>query len=280
MNSKKKNIIWLASYPKSGNTWLRVFLENINKDSNHPFDINKLESGHLFSSRSMFDMLSGIASSDLGFEETDVIRREVLEHYSTTLSEPAYIKIHDSFSAAVPAGVVIYIVRNPLDVAVSYSHHSSVDVETVIKGMCNDDAVVCAHTERLDIQLCQRLGSWSSHVASWVNNPDANVHVMRYEDMKHDTFNTFSKALYHIGLECSDEQIMKAIRFSSFDEMKKQETTHGFRERSVKAANFFRKGTVGTWRNELTNAQKKNIIHSNKEVMKKYGYIDDNNNPL
>ena len=71
MSSNGKNIIWLASYPKSGNTWFRIFLTNLLQKHTSPANINELTGGPIASSRQLFDELTGIDSSDLTFDEIE-----------------------------------------------------------------------------------------------------------------------------------------------------------------------------------------------------------------
>ncbi|HJX72016.1 MAG TPA: hypothetical protein VJ346_08695, partial [Bacteroidales bacterium] len=73
MNEQKK-IVWLASYPKSGNTWFRIFLTNLLNHTNEPVDINNLYPSTIASSRSLFDEATGLESSDLTLDEIELLR--------------------------------------------------------------------------------------------------------------------------------------------------------------------------------------------------------------
>ena len=72
-----KKIIWLASYPKSGNTWIRLFLDNIRSGSDQPADINHISVSRIASSRALFDQYAGINSSDLNDDEIERYRPQV-----------------------------------------------------------------------------------------------------------------------------------------------------------------------------------------------------------
>ena len=95
-----KNIIWLASYPKPGNTWFRIFLSNLFTEKNEEENINSLYSTPIASCRSMFDELLSIESSDLTNDEIDLIRPEFYRNISLEApdSEQSYHKIHDTFT--------------------------------------------------------------------------------------------------------------------------------------------------------------------------------------
>jgi hypothetical protein len=281
-----EKIIWLASYPKSGNTWFRVFIANLLSGSRQPIDINLLNNSPIASSRLTFDEATGLASSDLTREEIENLRPGVYRQLASDAQEPLFQKIHDAWyittsgEPLVPATVsraVIYFIRNPLDVAVSFAHHSGTTTEKIIRHMADPAYAFCSKDDRLHNQLEQKLFTWSEHVTSWTKKSGLPVKVLRYEDMKRDPFGTFSGALDFIGLKRSKGEIEQAIRFSDFSEMKKQEKEKGFREKPPKADSFFRKGETGTWRDVLTDDEIHAIVTCHQEVMKEYGYLDENN---
>jgi hypothetical protein len=285
MDSMEK-IVWLASYPKSGNTWFRVFISNLLSGSQQPIDINLLKNSPIASSRLTFDEATGLASSDLTKEEIENLRPGVYRQLASETEELLFQKIHDAWyitasgEPLVPAGVsraVIYFIRNPLDIAVSFAHHSGTTTEKIISHMADPAYSFCSKDDRLHNQLEQKLYTWSGHVNSWTKQSGLPVKVLRYEDMKRDTFGTFTGALQFIGITRSKEEIEKAIRFSDFSELKKQEEEKGFREKPPKADSFFRKGETGSWREVLTDEQVQAIVASHREVMQEYGYLDKNN---
>ena len=118
------------------------------------------------------------------------------------------------------------------------------------------------------------MGTWGEHAASWVDAPGIDVHIMRYEDMKTDTVETFFKTIEFIGLKRVREDVEKALDLSSTNKLKKYEQEYGFREKPANAKNFFRKGTTGDWQDQLTKDQVQSIIHANGDVMKRFGYLD------
>lgn len=277
-------IIWLASYPKSGNTWFRIFLTNLLRDSDEPASINDLESSPIASARGIFDENTGIEASDLTADEIDRLRPELYCHLAATAEEPLYMKIHDAYTEVapgqplVPASATsraIYIIRNPLDVAVSNRHHNGSDYDTAIARMADETATISHKANRLHDQLRQKLLSWSSHVLSWVDTAPFPVCLLRYEDMLSAPLETFAKAVRFIGLEHHEEQIAKAIRFSSFETLQRQEERDDFRERSAVAERFFRKGQSGGWREELTDEQATRIMDDHGAVMRRFGYLDE-----
>lgn len=278
------NIYWLASYPKSGNTWMRILLTNYLRDADKPADINSLDGGPIASARQAFDDHVGLEASDLTQDEIERYRPFVYEQMSAQAKEPLYLKVHDAFtytpygypliSKAATAGV-IYLLRNPLDVAVSFAHHSAATVERMVRKMAEMDFAFVDKPQSLHNQFRQRLLTWSGHVTSWVDEAGLRVLVIRYEDLHADTEAVFSNAIRFCGLDEDPERIEKAVRFSQFEQAQKQEAEHGFGEKMPAAESFFRKGQVGSWREELTPELVAKLIADHDEVMKRFGYLDE-----
>ncbi len=287
--SDHRKIIWLASYPKSGNTWFRIFLANLLSKSGEPLSINELNDATIASSRKLFDDTTGIASSDLTREEIERLRPYVYDMVSENAIQNVYLKIHDAFIFTKEAKPLIsetaslkaiYIIRNPLDIAVSLAHHLSISFEKSVEIMCNQNYAFCNQTDRLPNQLEQRLFSWSNHVKSWTKQTNIPVMVIRFEDMIHDSFNIFSKAVLYCDLDPSKEEVLQALNFSNFDALQKQEKAKGFIEKPAHMGSFFRKGKAGTWHDELSAPQKDKLIENHGAIMLKYGYINKSGTPL
>jgi aryl sulfotransferase len=278
-------IIWLASYPKSGNTWFRVFLTNLRGQQDKPADINDLHSTPIASARGIFDDEVGIEASDLTADEIDRLRPEVYEKLAADTDDTLFMKVHDActrvdgetplFPKSATKGAV-YIIRNPLDVAVSFAHHSGCDYDTGISRMNQENFVFCGKSKRLHNQLRQKLLTWSHHVKSWTEQLSFPVCVLRYEDMKEKPMETFEKAVRFSGLKYGKDEIRNALEMSSFEELQQQEKKDGFHEKSLSSKWFFRKGKVGAWREELTEKQAVQIVHDHRGVMHRFGYLGTN----
>jgi aryl sulfotransferase len=281
-------LIWLASYPKSGNTWLRVFLANLRRNGEGPVDINRLD-GLIASDREMFDDATGVESSDLTPEEIERLRPRVYEHLAAVAEETLFVKIHDAYTYIPPDDCplvppratlgAIYLIRNPLDVAVSFAHHSNTDIDTIIDWMGNEEFVFFSSPSYLLHQISQRCLSWSGHVLSWMEAP-IRVLVLRYEDLKLKSLETFSQAAQFAGLPCEPKRVRQAMDYSDLKELQRQEQNQGFRERPTKAKRFFREGTCGGWRQELTLKQVSRLIQDHQAVMKQFGYLTNEGHPI
>jgi hypothetical protein len=278
-------ITWLASYPKSGNTWFRIFLTNLLNEEDGPADINDLEKTPIASARGIFDDVMGLEASDLDADEIDHLRPDLYLNLAENADSPLYMKIHDAWTTLpdnrplIPRDATdraLYFVRNPLDVAVSFAHHNGWDYDRSIEKMADDSFTFCGNPKRLHNQLRQKVLSWSGHVESWTDGPSFPVHVMRYEDMKTSPLETFTKAVSFMGLPHSSDQIEKALAHSAFDVVRKQEEQDGFKEKSPASARFFRKGQTGSWRAELNETQAERIVSDHFAVMRRFGYLDEN----
>ncbi|GAB6039790.1 sulfotransferase domain-containing protein [Endothiovibrio diazotrophicus] len=281
-------IYWLASYPKSGNTWFRIFLSNLLEDGDRPVDINELATGMIASDRMWLDEVLGFDTAELNPDEVEQLRPAV---YRWSLHDPevSYHKIHDAYTRT-PAGEplvsregtlgALYLLRNPLDVAPSYANHNRSSIDQVIERMGDRNYTLCDPRRGLHHQVRQRLLSWSEHVLSWVDAPGLNCQIVRYEDLLADPLPTFTRAARFLGLPDSAERVAKAIRFSDFRELARQEDEKRFKEKPHQDVRFFRRGRSGTWREQLDEAQVRRLIADHGEVMRRFGYLDGEGNPL
>ncbi|WP_296615916.1 sulfotransferase domain-containing protein [Sphingomonas sp.] len=284
--------IWLASYPKSGNTWFRILVANLWSNSDSPVDINLIESTDpIASARNPFDQQTLIDSSLLTNDEIDRLRPATYAYAALgeTLADPddpcfpvRFVKAHDAYTftdrgeplmagSSGATGAILFV-RDPRDVAASFAHHMGSSIDTAITRMNDADFCLASASDRLDRQFRQRLCGWSGFARSWLDQRDIPVHLVRYEDMLTDTAATLSAALRFAGLEPNPEAIDRAVAFASISELRRQETEKGFREAPRKMNGFFRRGTSGGWRDELTSAQVLQIERDHAVMMDRLNY--------
>jgi hypothetical protein len=270
-------LIWLASYPKSGNTWTRAFLHNLLKNPDKPADINQLNQFCLGEDRAeLYRQFTDRPLTELTPAEVSAIRPKVHELLTHSFPDSVFVKTHNYFgeweghpmvNMDVTAGA-IYLVRNPLDVAVSYSHHFGRTLDETVEEMGS----MAIGTPTTDVAVRQVYSSWSMNVKSWTEQNVPNIHVARYEDMVNQPLKTFGAMARFLGLNPPRERLQKAIRFSSFKVLQNQEREHGFVERTV-ASKFFREGKIGQWKKRLSQQQIEKIVADHREQMERFGYV-------
>lgn len=293
------DIVWLASYPKSGNTWFRMLVANVRQDT--PVDINALpDSVGIASARTWFDHIMLFPSGLLTHEEIDRLRPNLHRAMAADLMPPdpedktgtrlgakRFIKTHDAYTytadgepllgGRAAAACAILIVRDPRDVAASLAHHIGRTVDQAIDFMGSQDADFSGRRDRQHKQLRQLLPTWGGYNRGWIEQGDIPVQVVRYEDLKADTPGVLRHALAFAGVEVSEAECERAARFADFDALKKQEAEKGFREgaRAAPDARFFRRGVAGGWRDELNPTQVARIKADQAVTMKHFGYHPD-----
>ncbi len=267
-------IWWLASYPKSGNTWVRAFLASLRRDGG-AVDLNALDIP-IAAARPWFDHVAGVPSSLLTDAEIEAVRPACYRVLAAEATEPLILKVHDAWQPALfpvdaTAGVVC-IVRDPRDVAVSFAHHLGKTIDEAIAAMADPANTIARTGPGLAAQLPQRLSSWSAHVESWLDGPGVPVHLLRYEHMAADPASRLGGVARFVGLEASAEAVAIAVAASRFDTLQAQEAGAGFIERPARMAQFFRRGVAGGWRDSLTPAQANRIVRDHGPMMARLGY--------
>jgi aryl sulfotransferase len=269
---------WLVSYPKSGNTWMRMMLQSL-RDGGAPVDINKRIDSHILN-REEFEEHFGVESSDLTEAEIDSVRPK-LHRAIARASKDALIlrKVHDRcwrtasgervFPPEVSRGAV-YIVRDPRDVAVSFAHSYGLDLEEAVCYMGDSTKTLAKSSSRLAFQLPQPAGSWSQHVAGWLDDAAMPLLMIRYEDMLANSALELTKVAMFLGLPVGD--CAHAAAASGFSTLREQEDKRGFRERVPAAARFFRQGRSGEGKERLPFHLLERIETDHGAVMGRLGY--------
>lgn len=276
-------ILWLASYPKSGNTWIRIFLENLFRNGTAPVSINELNVVSFGDAqRELYQALTQRPIEELTDQELDQLR-PVLQQKLAARPETAIVKTHNRIGFAGDVPIIsfdqtmgaIYVVRNVFDVAASFAAHYNGTMEQVVDGLCRDTM----HTPTTQAAIVQYLGPWGEHYRGWTGVPGFEPLVLRYEDLRSKPFKEFSRIVKFLKIPASPERIKRAIRFSNFEEVSRQEKQGGFRERVRSDQSFFRDGKVGGWRKSLSEAQVAQLIDVHRDVLRELRYIDKNGKP-
>lgn len=276
-----RQIIWLASYPKSGNTWVRCFLDAYILGE---LDINEIltsisdDLGHLY------QIGDGSDVTKLPVQYQNLTRpmamlRLVRQHVMTRGEEvPLFVKTHMPHVVAngielLPEPLtkkVVYLVRDPRDVLPSFAKHMGVDLDTGLQWM--EDKY--RHLSSNDHRVGELISSWDNHVNTFLNADTHNVMWLRYEDMLADPVKAFSRLLEHAGITPDEERVKKALDEVDIQKLREREKKEGFRESSPHAKNQFFGSGGSSNRQKLEPKHVHRIEKAFGRVMKRLGYID------
>lgn len=265
-----KQAYWLASYPKSGNTWVRLLLSAYSLGA---LDINSTAHPDLHDGdQYLNNALAPFPLNQMPKEAMLYLRHAVLLHLiASRRKDPCIIKTHNvhgivgdvnMFPVGLTAGAV-YIVRDPRDVVSSLSKHLGKTVDQTIAHMGESKATI----EDSKTGISGWLNTWSMHVTSWLHE---GVTVVRYEDMLEDTEKELERILNAFNIKVDRRRVKKAVNLCELSRLKKQEEKEGFIEKK-KQGRFF--GGGRGWEKELTEKQARRIEEDHKEVMKELKYI-------
>lgn len=274
-----KGIIWLASYPKSGNTYTRTLLSNYFSGLSEPVSINSLIGDDLFNSRPVFEEFLGASVDDFDDLQLWQYRGKFLQWMLDASQEVQYLKTHNRFDTlASPEALtplqdhmkVVYLVRNPVDVLLSYSYHRNRPLDDTINRMCQNGAKL--YSERNPWQLTQLIGSWSENVSSWIDQDYLPISVIRYEDLKESPESYLKMILgMSIGDKDLDEECLQlSVKFSNIKQLQQQELKEGFVEKNPNAPSFF--GRNNQMQSLLSQEHIERIIAAFSEQMQRLNY--------
>ncbi len=255
-----QRIIWLASFPKSGNTWVRVLLANYFMPKTKAPDINSLSQFTTGDVRKdFFDRALGKPYTGSTIEEWLEVRQKALRLIAASKPNHHFVKTHcttmrmndmDIIPPEVTAAAV-YVIRNPFDLAPSFARHQSLDLDSTIERMSSPANVMATSNG-----IFEPLGRWDDHVNAWTTAPGLPLYVIRYEDMIANSGKVVGTLLQKfMKVKVDRPKLAYAVKAASFKSLQKQEKELGFAEKPSSMKSFFAKGKVGSWREDLTPAQ-------------------------
>ena len=267
---------------------MRILLSNYLSDDT-PADINSISIAGAFS-RKTFDKYCALKSSSLDAAALERVQPEIYRALATESDGVLFLKVHDAwrksdrdepvFPADCTLGV-IYIIRSVLDVAASAAHHWGKSIPDTVERLCREKFSLAASRKNLQFGLPQPLGSWSGHVGSWLDQSGLPCLLVRYEDLKADTTSVLADVIRFCGFSPDERKLQAAVEQSRFEKLREKEASSGFKEHSPQApGRFFRKGLVGSWREELTPDLVRQLIDTHGDTMRRFGYLDSRGNPV
>ena len=265
-----KGLCWLASYPKSGNTWVKLFLEAYKTGK---VDINDLNFVVGDEKVYYYQLVTPVPYHVMDLYGWSVIRPAALHNVMlfNQAKDQIVVKTH---CANMTVGNIplfpqpmssrsVYMVRNPLDVAPSYARHIDVSVDETIGYMQRE-----RHGGIPSVEVLRNfsfMSSWDNHVNSWMAYPD--ILVVRYENLVSDPEQWFTKILEQYCIEVDAKRLQEAMDLTTLDKLIKQEEDNGFLEATH--GKFF-----GAKKEKLTQDQTNAIIDAFGDIMVKLGYLE------
>jgi len=269
--------MWIASYPKSGNTYLRSFLSTYYFSKNGKFNFDLLQNINQFpslrySNRKAYTYFD--AAKNWILNQTDFFDKKNFFFLKTHNSLEQYFG-HKFTTSSETLGA-IYIVRDPRNVITSMCNHYSMTYDEALKKMNDQNASLSLTDSEKDYSNLSFLGSWSNHYKSWKNNFEFKTLFIKYEDLQNNTYNEFYKILNFIeelrgnDKDIDEKKLKKSINATSLSNLKKKEESEGFKEslhiKANKKTNFFNLGFENDWNKILPKeiSDKMNVQFSNE----------------
>ena len=276
-------ITWIASYPKSGNTWMKLFLKSyfssekksfsINSKSDDFFNVETFPVSKKFNELNIdYKNFTNIAKNWINMQS--LINLNNKNNYIKTHNAMCSINNHDFTDNENTLGA-IYIVRDPRDIAVSYSAFLDLKLDETINFMLSPS---CYEEDIFENVRYKKsiMGNWAYHYNSWKNYNSREVIIIKYEDMLNDPKMTFLKVLTFLNkidnIKINKQKMAKAIDQTTFKNLQELEEKEGFDENPSNKS-FFRKGKEGEWKKILDKDQQQRIEKEFKNEMKELGYL-------
>ena len=278
-------IIWLASYPKSGNTFMRSLLSSyyFSKDGNFEFDL--LREIQQFPLTEIFQKIGVDIKDKYSVSKNYIKAQEEINKSKNVIflkTHSSFCKLYNkyNFSDLKNSLGVIYIVRDPRNVVTSFATHNSKSIENTANLLIDDLAV---GNENNEVEVY--MGSWNFNFNSWkVFKSSDKYFLVKYEDLIKDTRKVFIETLKFINhlsfkkTAINEEKIDRVIEATNFSRMKKMEIEKGFNEAKIdeitgKKINFFNLGPKNNWKNQLKIEIQKKLENKFRKEMLELGYI-------
>lgn len=268
---------WVVSFPKSGNTWIRLCSQAYY--TGEPTIDGQAKLGDV--GAQVWHDISPMPARDLPLVAEPQIRPAAMFNLALMKEDERPIKSHHgNFSINgqklwrdVWTDAVVNPVRDPRDVCCSLKHHMGHESYMQSARFMDQDGAQIDD----DDSMTHFIGSWSMHVQSWLDS-DLDVLTVRYEDLwdqvyRQDSTEGFRRIFEHLGVDVNEERLEMAVEEAKFDKLKEREQQEGFPEASDNQNRFFRKGETGGWKQELPEEVAEKIVEDHADMMDKLGYL-------
>lgn len=279
-------IIWLASYPKSGNTWVRSIISSLLYTNDGIFNLKLLRQIDQFPEKKYFkDLINDFGNFNqikshwiLAQDKINLDGKKKL--FKT--HQGKYTIEGDNFVNSENTSGVIYVVRDPRTVVSSISNHYTKSINDSLKFMLSPSMIGNAKSfEEKKSGLLTLLGKWNEHYRSWTK-VKKNLLLIKYEDLllkpdlELEKITSFLKKYFQF--ETNEKKNRNILDTTSFQNLKKMENKYSFNEAVLNKetnskVNFFNLGPKNNWRNLLNREVIKSIEENFASEMKELDYL-------
>ena len=280
-------IIWLTSYPKSGNTWVRAFLAAFYHSKDGVFDFKLLEKIDQYPKAKYFDKKIDKPGEINQYWNSSQEKISIKKEIKIFKTHNSLLAINgNNFTSPKHTLGFIYIVRDPRNVLTSLKNHYDLEYEEAIDFMQNENKFIYddrKKNQELDYANFQFLSSWSNHYKSWMNTNVFRKILIKYEDLILDPIKNFrnlvlyTNSLIKIDEKINEKKIQKCIETTNFELLKKKEENSGFPEsvyskKLKKNISFFNLGSRNQWNETVPKNLHKKINEIYKKDLEILGY--------
>ena len=277
-------IVWIASYPKSGNTWMRSFLSAYFMTDDGEFKIKNLDYIQDYPNEQFFD--EGNIKKGEVYKYWEKSQKKIFENkkikFLKTHNALISIKDHNFTYPKYVLGIV-YIVRDPRNIITSLkNHHEFKTYDESLNYMESNDAYVYEEHNK-SYGKFNFIGSWKMHHNSWNSGKIYRMLTVKYEDMENDPYKTFRDVVVFVNTiskfnsRVNEKKIEKSIESTNFEKLKKFEEDGSFTENRYKKdtkekIKFFYLGKKNNWKTILNDEIKNKMNKIYKDDLIKFKY--------
>ncbi len=279
-------IIWLASYPKSGNTWLRSIISSLLYSDDGIFNFKQLKKIQQFPEKKFFKNIIKDFKNFNEIKENWVLSQEKInlkneiELFKTHHGK--YTVGNHNFTNNENTLATIYVVRDPRSLVKSISNHFSLSIDEACKFLLSPEVIGNGKDfkERQD-GMYNLLGKWNDHYRSWTRNKN-NLLIIKYEDLIANPSIELEKIIKflkkYLNFKTNENKNNKILETTTFENLKKMENQGLFKEnvlnkKSKRKVNFFHLGPKNIWQNNLDKEIINRIEENFYSEMKELNYL-------
>ena len=279
-------IIWLASYPKSGNTWMRSIISALLYSVDGDFNFNLLRKIDQFPEKKYFKYFIKDFSDFNGIKKNWIVAQDRINLDGKIkllkTHQGKYTIEGDSFTNNDNTLATIYIVRDPRNLVQSISNHYAKSLEDSCEFLIEPKIIGNGKNyENKQGGLFTLLGRWNEHYRSWTTNKN-NLLIIKYEDLIKNPRAQLEKTIdflkKYLTFETDENKINKILETTTFDNLKKLEKEGQFNENATNKKdggkkNFFHLGPKNLWQKNLNEKIISRIEKNFLNEMKELGYL-------